>query len=87
MESKNVPTLPRVLQQACNKAIHVVKSHFESFGSGSEDTRNVGFDVNIAGTSIEYSGGYYGEWGGDGPTVLATCGVELPREYVLDGFD
>lgn len=60
---KEVPTLPRVLQQAGYKTIHVGKAHFGHYGSEGEDPRNVGFDVNIAGTAIGHPGSYYGEWG------------------------
>ena len=61
--SKKTPTLPRVLQQAGYKTIHVGKAHFGRIGSEGEDPLNVGFDVNIAGSSIGHAGSYYGEHG------------------------
>lgn len=53
-------TLPRVLQQAGYRTIHVGKAHFGPFDSEGEDPTNLGFDVNIAGSSIGQPGSYYG---------------------------
>lgn len=61
--SKKTITLPRVLQQAGYKTIHVGKAHFGPMGSEGEDPLNIGFDVNIAGSSIGQPGSYYGENG------------------------
>ena len=61
--SKGTPTLPRVLQQSGYKTIHVGKAHFGRIGSDAENPRNVGFDVNIAGSAIGHPGSYYGEYG------------------------
>lgn len=61
--SKTTPTLPRVLQQAGYKTIHVGKAHFGRIGSEGENPLNVGFDVNIAGSAIGHPGSYYGEHG------------------------
>ena len=59
----NDVTLPRVLQQEGYRTIHVGKAHFGSVGSDGENPQNIGFDVNIAGSSIGQPGSYYGEWG------------------------
>ena len=56
-------TLPGVLQQAGYRTIHVGKAHFGCGGSEGEDPCNIGFDVNIAGSSIGQPGSYYGEHG------------------------
>lgn len=56
-------TLPRMLQQAGYRTIHVGKAHFGCGGSEGENPVNVGFDVNIAGSSIGHPGSYYGEHG------------------------
>lgn len=56
-------TLPRVLQQAGYKTIHVGKAHFGSIGSEGENPLNIGFDVNIAGSSIGHPGSYHGQSG------------------------
>lgn len=61
--SKTAPTLPRMMQQAGYKTIHVGKAHFGPIGSEGEFPQNIGFDVNIAGSSIGQPGSYYGEWG------------------------
>lgn len=61
--SKTTITLPHTLQQAGYKTIHVGKAHFGHIGSDGEDPLNVGFDVNIAGSSIGHPGSYYGEYG------------------------
>lgn len=61
--SKTVPTLPRMMQQAGYKTIHVGKAHFGHLGSEGEFPQSIGYDVNIAGSSIGQPGSYYGEWG------------------------
>ncbi len=61
--TKRSVTLPRVLQQTGYKTIHVGKAHFGPFGSEGEDPLNLGFDVNIAGSSIGSPGSYYGKDG------------------------
>ena len=55
--------LPYVLQQAGYRTIHVGKAHFGCIGSEGEDPAHLGFDVNIAGSSIGEPGSYYGESG------------------------
>lgn len=53
-------TLPRTLQQAGYTTIHVGKAHFGPFNSDGENPLNLGFDINIAGSSIGHPGSYYG---------------------------
>ncbi len=53
-------TLPRILQQAGYETIHVGKAHFGPFNSDGEDPTKLGFDINIAGSSIGHPGSYYG---------------------------
>jgi arylsulfatase A-like enzyme len=57
---KNSTTLPRLLQQHGYKTIHVGKAHFGPFDSDGEDPLNLGFDVNIGGSSIGQPGSYLG---------------------------
>ena len=61
--TKETLTLPRVLQQAGYRTIHVGKAHFGPIGSDGENPLNIGFDVNIAGASNGHPGSYYGEHG------------------------
>lgn len=53
-------TLPRILQQLGYQTIHVGKAHFGPFDSEGENPLNLGFDINIAGSSIGHPGSYYG---------------------------
>lgn len=54
---------PKVLHEAGYRTIHVGKAHFGRMNSEGEDPKNLGFDVNIAGSSIGHPGSYYGEEG------------------------
>jgi N-acetylgalactosamine-6-sulfatase len=54
---------PLLLQKEGYRTIHVGKAHFGSKGSEGENPVNLGFDVNIAGSSIGHPGSYYGENG------------------------
>ena len=56
-------TLPKLMQQAGYKTIHVGKAHFGPMGSEGENPCNLGFDTNIGGSSIGQPGSYYGEEG------------------------
>lgn len=67
---KSSVTLPRLLQKKGYKTIHVGKAHFGPLNSDGEDPTNIGFDVNIGGSSIGQPGSYlgteaYGYTGGD----------------------
>ena len=53
-------TLPRVLQRAGYRTIHIGKAHFGPKGSPGADPRNLGFDVNIGGANFGAPGSYYG---------------------------
>lgn len=54
---------PYLLQQAGYKTIHVGKAHFGCQNSEGENPKNLGFDVNIAGSAIGHPGSYHGENG------------------------
>lgn len=58
--SKASVTLPHILKQAGYKTIHVGKAHYGPFNSDAEDPLNLGFDINIAGSSIGEPGSYLG---------------------------
>lgn len=61
--TKDIPTMPKVLQRSGYKTIHVGKAHFGCKNSEGKNPLNLGFDVNIAGSEIGQPGSYYGEWG------------------------
>ena len=68
-------TLPRLFQQNGYKTIHVGKGHFGPMNSEAEDPLNIGFDVNIGGSSIGQPGSYlgteaFGLTGGDKPRAV-----------------
>ena len=58
--TKESVTLPGLLQERGYRTIHAGKAHFGPFNSEGEDPLNLGFDVNIAGSSIGQPGSYYG---------------------------
>ncbi|MDD4681083.1 MAG: sulfatase [Clostridia bacterium] len=61
--TSTVKTYPSLLKNAGYKTIHVGKAHFGSNNTEGEDPTQLGFDVNIAGSSIGQPGSYYGEHG------------------------
>lgn len=61
--AKGTPTLPMKLQEAGYKTIHIGKAHFGCNDSNGADPHRIGFEVNIAGSSIGEPGSYYSEWG------------------------
>lgn len=59
----STPIYPAVLQKAGYRTIHVGKAHFGRKNAVGEDPTRLGFDVNIAGSSIGHPGSYHGENG------------------------
>jgi arylsulfatase A-like enzyme len=57
---KSDVTLPRLLQAAGYRTIHVGKGHFGAREFEGAEPRNLGFDINVAGCSIGAPGSYYG---------------------------
>lgn len=53
-------TLARLMQQAGYRTIHVGKGHFGPRGSVGSNPTNLGFDINVGGSSIGQPGSYYG---------------------------
>ena len=53
-------TLARLMQQSGYRTIHVGKGHFGPRNSVGSDPTNLGFDVNVGGSSIGQPGSYYG---------------------------
>jgi len=54
-------TLPKVLKGAGYKTIHVGKAHFGALGKEGADPKNIGFEVNIAGSCWGHQGSYLGK--------------------------
>jgi arylsulfatase A-like enzyme len=60
LSSKDI-TLPSLLQKNGYFTIHVGKAHFGPVGSEGENPLNLGFDVNVAGSSIGRPADYFGQ--------------------------
>ncbi|SEB80625.1 Arylsulfatase A [Tenacibaculum sp. MAR_2009_124] len=58
--TKDKITLPKILKEAGYKTIHIGKAHFGPIGSEGSNPMNLGFEVNIAGSSIGQPGSYLG---------------------------
>jgi arylsulfatase A-like enzyme len=58
---KDDVTLAKLLQSRGYRTIHVGKGHFGPRDSEGEDPCNIGFDVNVGGSSIGQPGSYYGK--------------------------
>jgi arylsulfatase A-like enzyme len=54
-------TLPRLLQSAGYRTIHVGKAHFGPTEAPGGEPLNLGFDINVAGCAIGAPGSYHGE--------------------------
>lgn len=54
------PMLPRLLQAAGYRTIHVGKAHWGAVGTVGSDPRQLGFDVNIGGSGAGQPGSYLG---------------------------
>ena len=54
-------TLPELLRQGGYRTIHAGKAHFGAQGTPGADPRNLGFDVNIAGSYMGGPGSYHGD--------------------------
>jgi len=72
-------TLAKWMQQVGYRTIHVGKGHFGPRNSSGEDPCNIGFDINVGGSSIGQPGSYYGtkNFGANGPkSTHAVPGLE-----------
>lgn len=52
--------LPELLRANGYKTLHVGKAHFAPYGTPGSDPKNLGFDVNIAGTAAGHPGSFLG---------------------------
>ncbi len=86
---ENLQTLPALLQSAGYRTIHSGKAHFGSTAY-AKDPRNVGFDVNIAGSEIGHPGSYSGTYGAgtnhavSGLTDYHNTGTHLSEALTLE---
>jgi arylsulfatase A-like enzyme len=58
--AKDSVTLPRLLQQADYRTIHIGKGHFGPRKFAGAEPKNLGFDMNVGGASFGAPGSYYG---------------------------
>lgn len=58
--NKSDVTLPRLLQAAGYRTIHVGKGHFGSNDSEGAEPKNLGFDINVSGAAFGAPASYYG---------------------------
>lgn len=61
IDNQNTNTLPILLQKQGYKTIYIGKAHFGPFGSVGENPLNLGYEVNIGGSSIGHPGSYLGK--------------------------
>lgn len=78
---KDDVTLAKLLQANGYRTIHVGKGHFGPRGSEGEDPRNIGFDVNVGGSSIGQPGSYYGKKNYGGKAKRVTHAVPHLEKY------
>lgn len=55
------PMLPKLLQEAGYKTIHIGKAHWGAQGTPGADPKNLGFDVNVGGSHAGEPGNYGGQ--------------------------
>ncbi len=80
-------TLPRLLQQAGYRTIHVGKGHFGPRAWEGAEPKNLGFDINVAGCSIGAPASYYGQQNyGNGPPSSPNAVPHLEQYHGTDTF-
>ena len=80
-------TLPRLLQAAGYRTIHVGKGHFGPRAFEGAEPKNLGFDVNVAGCSIGAPASYYGAKNyGNGQKRASNAVPHLEKYHGTDTF-
>jgi len=74
-------TLPRLLQAAGYRTIHVGKGHFGAREFEGAEPKNLGFDINVAGCSIGAPASYYGKENFAGKGKRSTWAVPGLEKY------
>ena len=78
-------TLPELLRQNGYYTIHCGKAHFGAKDTPGANPRNLGFEVNIAGTEIGGPGSYRGKEN-YGKGIFHVCGLDDPEFVENDVF-
>ncbi|MDA1018513.1 MAG: sulfatase [Planctomycetota bacterium] len=78
---KESVTLPRLLQRAGYRTIHVGKGHFGTRTAEGGEPKNLGFDVNVGGGSFGAPGSYYGNQNYGNGTKRASHAVPHLAKY------
>lgn len=85
--TKDDVTLPRLLQTAGYRTIHVGKGHFGPFGSDGAEPKNLGFDINVAGAAFGSPASYYGTKNyGNGQNKSINAVPHLEKYHGTDTF-
>jgi arylsulfatase A-like enzyme len=84
---KNDVTLPRLLTQAGYRTIHVGKAHFGPKRHPGADPTNLGFDVNVGGTTWGRPRTYYGQKNYGNPPVYKNPHHNVPDLKQYHGTD
>ena len=72
--------LPQLLKDQGYYTVHVGKAHFGSTGTPGADPKNIGFQVNVAGTAAGHPASYLGE------KIMAIQQMEDPPHMVFRAF-
>lgn len=85
----NSITLARQLQSKGYRTIHIGKGHFGPKGTEGSSPSNLGFDVNIGGSSIGMPSTYYGEknYGNAGGSITKANTHPVPNLEKYHGTD
>ncbi|MBN1852270.1 MAG: sulfatase-like hydrolase/transferase, partial [Pirellulales bacterium] len=80
-------TLPRLLQGAGYRTIHIGKGHFGPSLSEGAEPKNLGFDINVAGSSFGAPASYYGRKNyGHGPERAPSAVPNLEKYHGTETF-
>ncbi|MDA1053754.1 MAG: sulfatase [Planctomycetota bacterium] len=79
--TKGDVTLPRLLQGAGYRTIHVGKGHFGARAFAGAEPKNLGFDINVGGASFGSPGSYYGAQNFGLGTNRSSSGVPHLEKY------
>jgi arylsulfatase A-like enzyme len=86
--NKNNVALPALMQADGYRTIHVGKGHFGPRNFEGANPMNIGFDINVGGTSIGQPGSYYGKqnYGNDKNKKASHAVPDLEKYHGTDTF-